>query len=53
MQRYQDIQDVVEQEFTFTTERKQVMQFIEYDGVARTGTVEKSGDDYWLFRNKV
>ena len=45
--------DSFEAEYTFSTERTQVMLCRERNGVPFSGVVEVSGDDYWLYRERI
>lgn len=50
---YGRLMDSFEAEYTFSTERTQVMNCIEHDGHSFNGIVEVSGDDYWLYRERI
>lgn len=50
---YGRLLDSFEAEYTFSTERTQVINCVEKDGKSYYGIVEVSGDDYWLYREKV
>ena len=49
---YGTLLDSYEAEYTFRTERMQVMNCVESDGKPYSGIVEVSGDDYWLYRER-
>ena len=50
---YGTLLDSFEAEYTFSTERTQVMLCRERNGVPFSGVVEVSGDDYWLYRERI
>lgn len=50
---YGKLRDSFEAEYTFSTERTHVIKCIEKDGAAYNGIVELSGDDYWLYRERI
>ena len=49
---YGTLIDSFEAEYTFSTERTQVMMCEERNGTQHGGVVEVSGDDYWLYRER-
>lgn len=50
---YGTLLDSFEAESFFTTERTQVMYAIEHNGVGCNEFIEVSGDDYWLYRERI
>lgn len=50
---YGRLLDSFEVEFTFSTERTQVINCYEHNGTPMCGVVEVSGDDYWLYRERI
>lgn len=50
---YGRLLDSFEAESTFWTERTQVINCEEHNGVRLVGVVEVSGDDYWLYRERI
>ena len=50
---YGRLLDSFEAESTFWTERTQVINCEEHNGVKYGGIVEVSGDDYWLYRERI
>lgn len=45
--------DSFEAESTFWTERTHVIRCEEHNGMKYSGYVEVSGDDYWLYRERI
>lgn len=50
---YGTLEDSFEAEFTFSTERTQQMSCVERNGVPYYGIIEVSGDDYWLYSERI
>ena len=50
---YGTLTDSFEAETTFYTERTQVMSCVEHNDKKLSGVVEVSGDDYWLYRERI
>ena len=50
---YGRLLDTFEAESTFWTERTHVINCEEHNGVKYGGFVEVSGDDYWLYRERM
>lgn len=50
---YGRLLDSFEVEYTFSTERTYVMNCVEHNGKDFSGFVELSGDDYWIYRERI